>query len=124
MIARGSHINAIGAIVPARSEFAQDVFPRCDKIVVDSIRSVRELSAEFREHFGDDGNAWNTVQPISEVIAHDSMRPANSDLTLFKAMGMGTSDLALAVEILDRARAENKGHPLPDRVRTPPRLTG
>ena len=122
MIARGSHINAIGAIVPARSEFAQDVFPRCDKIVVDSIRSVRELSAEFREHFGDDGNAWNTVQPISEVIAHDSMRPANSDLTLFKAMGMGISDLALGIEVLARAEERGGTTTLPDRVRVPPRL--
>ena len=122
MIARGSHVNAMGAIVPARSEFAQDVFGRCDKIVVDSLQSVRELSAEFREHFGKDDNAWNSVRPISEVIAQDETRPANSDLTLFKAMGMGISDLALGLEVLARAEQRGGATTLPDRVRVPPRL--
>ncbi len=122
MVARGGHVNAMGAIVPARCEFAQDVFPRCDKIVVDSIQSVRELSAEFREHFGDDENAWNLVRPISEVIAQDAMRPANSDLTSFKAMGMGISDLALGIEVLARAEKRGGTTTLPDRVRVPPRL--
>ncbi len=122
MVARGGHVNAMGAIVPARSEFAQDVFPRCDTIVVDSVQSVRELSSEFREHFGDDDNAWNMVRPISEVIAQDTIRPANCDLTLFKAMGMGISDLALGIEVLARAAKRGGTTTLPDRVRVPPRL--
>lgn len=122
MVAHGSHINAMGAIVPARSEFAQDIFSRCDKIVVDSISSVRGLSAEFREHFGSDEKAWHMVCPISEVIAQDAMRPVNSDLTLFKAMGMGISDLALGIEVLARAEKRGGTTTLPDRVRVPPRL--
>jgi ornithine cyclodeaminase len=122
MIARGSHVNAMGAIVPARAEFAQDVFGRCDQIVVDSVHSVRELSAEFREHFGNDDSAWNSVRPIAEIIAQDAMRPANSDLTLFKAMGMGISDLALGIEVLARAEQRGGTTTLPDRVSVPPRL--
>ena len=122
MIAHGSHINAMGAIVPARSEFAQDIFSRCDKIVVDSIPSIRRLSAEFREHFCDNEDAWDAVQSISELVIQDAVRPVNSDLTLFKAMGMGISDLALGIEVL--ARAEKRGGTtiLPERVRIPPRL--
>jgi ornithine cyclodeaminase len=124
LVAPGSHINAMGAIVPARMEFADDVFDRCAIVAVDSLRGVRDLSAEFRGHYGDDEAAWAEVRTIASVIADQSGRPDGCDLTLFKAMGMGISDLALAVEILDRARAQNKGHALPDRVRTPPRLTG
>ncbi len=122
MVARGSHVNAMGAIVPARCEFTQDVFARCDMIVVDSMPAVRELSSEFRRCFGDDPNGWNTVRPISDLIAQGSTRPADSDLTLFKAMGMGISDLALGIEVL--ARAEERGGltMLPERVRVPPRL--
>ena len=122
MVAHGSHINAMGAIVPARSEFAQDIFPRCDKIVVDSISSIRGLSAEFREHFREDEEAWNSVQTISELVAQDTMRPANSDLTLFKAMGMGISDLALGIEVLARAVKQGSTTTLPERIRVPPRL--
>jgi ornithine cyclodeaminase len=122
MVARGAHINAMGAIVPARSELAQDIFPRCGMIVVDSMRAVRELSSEFRQCFGDDPDCWNAVRPICDMIAQDSTRPADGDLTLFKAMGMGISDLALGIEIL--ARAEKRGNvaTLPERVRVAPRL--
>ncbi len=122
MVASGSHINAMGAIVPARVEFTDDIFPRCGVIAVDSIRGVRELSAEFRSHFGDDDVAWQEVRTISSLIADNVGRPDGCDLTLFKAMGMGISDLALGVEILERARAGNAGHAVPERVRTPPRL--
>jgi ornithine cyclodeaminase len=122
MVAAGSHINAMGAIVPKRVEFSQDVFPRCGVIAVDSIRGVRDLSAEFGSCFGADEDAWQRVQTISTLIAADAGRPAGCDLTLFKAMGMGISDLALAIEIFERATARGAGHAVPERVRTPPRL--
>ena len=122
MVASGVHINAMGAIVPARCELAQDIFPRCGMIAVDSVTSVRDLSSEFRERHGDDEAGWNTVRPISEIIAKDLARPAGCDLTLFKAMGMGISDLALGIEVVTRAEKRGGAFTLPERVRVPPRL--
>ena len=121
-IAPGAHLNAMGAIVPARVEFAQDVFERCGVIAVDTMAGVRALSAEFRERFGDDDAAWEAVRPISRLIAEDVRRPAGCDLTLFKAVGMGMSDLALGIEVLARAEADGLGVPVPERIRVPPRL--
>jgi alanine dehydrogenase len=123
MLAKGSHLNAMGAIVPSRVEFNDDVFSRIDLIAVDSLRSVRDLSTEFRRHCGEDEAAWQEVRTIASVIAADETRPDGADVTLFKAMGMGLSDLALAIEVLKRARAQNKGHKVPDRVKLPARLT-
>ena len=123
MLAKGTHLNAMGAIVPSRLEFTDDIFDRADLIAVDSLRSVRDLSTEFRNHYGKDEEAWRDVRTIASVIAQDQSRPNGADLTLFKAMGMGLSDLALAIEILKRARAKNKGYPVPERVKLPPRLT-
>ena len=40
-------------------------------------------------------------------------RPAGADLTLFKAMGMGISDLALGIEILRRASEQRLGREFP-----------
>lgn len=122
MLAAGSHLNAMGAIVPSRVEFTDDVFDRADVIAVDSLRSVRDLSTEFRNRYGEDDAAWAGVRTIASIIAADETRPDGADVTLFKAMGMGLSDLALAIEILKRARARNIGHKVPDRVKFPPRL--
>jgi alanine dehydrogenase len=122
MAPRGSHLNMMGAIVPARAEFTQDIFPRCGVIAVDSVAGVRELSAEFRERFSNDASIWQKVTPISQLIAKGTTRPAGCDLTLFKAMGMGLSDLALGIEVLARAEKRGGSHRLPDRIRKPPRL--
>ena len=123
MMERGSHLNAMGAIVPSRVEFAEDMFSRADVLAVDSIQSVRDLSTEFRKHFADDEAGWGEVETISSIIAAGKKRPKDADITLFKAMGMGLSDLALAIEVLNRARAKNLGHKVPDRIKIPPRLT-
>ncbi len=122
MLAKGTHLNAMGAIVPARIEFTDDVFGRADVIAVDNFTSIRNLSAEFMNHYGEDEARWAKVRSISEVIRDNITRPEGADITLFKAMGMGLSDLSLAIEVYKRARAENRGHKLPERVKTPPRL--
>jgi len=123
MMATGSHLNAMGAIVAARTEFTDDIFDRADLIAVDNLGTIKHMSAEFVAHYnGDDDAGWNNVRTISELIRDDVTRPDGADITLFKAMGMGLSDLSLAIDIYRRARDENRGHPLPERVKTPPRL--
>ena len=122
MVAKGAHINAVGAIVPERAEFEPALLDRCAAVAVDNVAQVRNLSREFQEKLGEDERAWARVQPLSAVIAAGTRRPAGADLTLFKAMGMGISDLALGIEIYRRAAARGLGRPLPARVAAKPRL--
>ena len=136
MAATGAHINAVGAIVPKRVEFTADVFPRCAVVAVDSLAGVKELSSEFIDYFGSGraegaGGAglasWDQVQPISEIIANGQSRPParpparppDADLTLFKAMGMGIADLAVAAEVLKHCETSKTVHSLPERQRQP-----
>ena len=118
----GTHINAVGAIVPARAEFTADILVRCDSIAVDTVDGVKELSREFIDYFGSSsgaggGSSWDRVQPISQVIRHGKRRAADADLTLFKAMGMGIADLAVAIEVLKVAETRGLGQRIPERVR-------
>ncbi len=73
MLARGTHLNAVGAITPEREEFTQDVFARCDAIAVDMVESVKSLSAEFRKAFGE--GDWSRVRPLSDLVAAKWTRP-------------------------------------------------
>jgi len=120
MIAPGTHLNAVGAITPEREEFTQDVFDRVSAIAVDMVESVKSLSAEFQKRFG--SGDWSKVRPLSELVAAKVERPPGADITLFKAMGMGLSDLALGIEILSRVRAKGGGRAIPHPKPAQPRL--
>lgn len=120
MVAPGTHINAVGSISPEREEFTQDIFPRCAVLAGDSVPNIKLLSKEFKTYFKD-GN-WDAVKPICQLVGADATRPDGADLTLFKAMGMGISDLSLGVEIFRRAEAASAFRAMPHPVKVPPRL--
>lgn len=119
----GVHINAVGAITPERAEFEPSLLGRATVVAADSVPQVRKLSREFHEAFGAQESDWARVKPLSELVASNATRPADADLTVFKAMGMGISDLSLGIALLKRAREEGRGQPLPTVVRQAPRLT-
>lgn len=123
MLARGCHVNAVGAITPEREEFAQDVFVRCDRVAVDSVEAVKKLSKEFITRYAGEDDGWRQVIPLSQLLARGEKRRAGADLTLFKAMGMGVSDLALGTEIYERALQQGAGREFPQPQRARPRFT-
>ena len=123
MVRKGAHINAVGAIVPEREEFAQDLFPRVGLVAADDPETTRKLSKEFRTQYGAEGAAWQAVIPISRLVAEGKPRPQSCDLSIFKAMGMGVSDLALGMRIYRRAVDEGRGRALETPRKLPPRLT-
>jgi ornithine cyclodeaminase len=122
MLEPGAHLNAVGAIAPDREEFAQDVFDRATQVAVDNLPGVQQLSREFMTRYASRG--WDAVVPLSKLIASGRRRSDSDDISLFKAMGMGISDLALGVELLRRARERGVGRPIPQPKKAKARLTG
>ena len=103
MIAPGTHINAVGAIVPGRWELARSVFERADLVVADSVFQARKLASELIEFYGEDAASWAQLRSLADIIGSGTGRPPNADITVFKSLGMGISDLALAIEIYREA---------------------
>jgi len=122
MLEKGAHLNAVGAIAPDREEFAQDVFDRATRVAVDNLPAVQQLSREFMRRYASTG--WDPVIPLSKLIASGMRRSERDDLSLFKAMGMGISDLALGVELVRRVRERGIGRALPQPKKAKPRLAG
>jgi ornithine cyclodeaminase len=79
------------------------------------------LSKEFRDYFAEDDVAWARVLPVSGIVG-GAGRPVDADLTIFKAMGMGVSDLALGLEIYSRAVKAGRGRAFKSPERVAPRL--
>jgi ornithine cyclodeaminase len=122
MLAPGAHVNAIGAIALERAELLHDVFPRVRAAVADAPAQVRAFSREFRLWLGEADAAWRRVAPLASVVAGIVAESEQGDLTLFKAMGMGISDVALGTEVLRRARAAGQGRAIERPERVAPRL--
>jgi alanine dehydrogenase len=122
MLGKGAHLNAVGAIAPDREEFAQDVFARATLVAVDNLPGVQQLSREFMTRYASSG--WDDVMPLSRLIASGRRRSGADDVSLFKAMGMGISDLALGVELVRRARERGVGRAILQPKKLKPRLAG
>ena len=122
MVRTGAHINSVGAIVPSRAEIAQDVLPRCARIVTDSVSQAQKLSRELIEYLGKDSSGWSTVQPLSRIVADRASRSASENLTLFKALGVGISDLSLGIELYQKAIEDGLGYRFSSPQRVSPRL--
>ena len=113
MLAKGAHLNAVGAILPANAEFHQDVFDRVGFIAVDDVANAQQGSRELIEHFGcgERDTGWDQVHPLGEIIASGVKPSVGDDLSLFKSMGMGVSDLSVAIPVYERARRKGVGQP-------------
>ena len=123
MVIKGAHINAIGAILPSRAEIASDVLSRCTQIVADSVPQARKLARELINYFGaQDQEGWKQVRTLSNLVAHGESRRHNDNLTLFKSLGMGISDLALGIGVYEKARAKGFGKEFAHPEKVTPRL--
>ncbi len=115
MLPAGVHLNAVGAILPANAELHQDVVARAGFIAVDDVDGVQKASRELIDFFekGEGKGQWNRVHSLGKMIADGSRPPADADLTMFKSMGMGISDLSVAILAYERAREAAIGGSIP-----------
>ena len=112
-ISPGTHINAVGAIVPSRRELDEHAVARADTIVVDSLEQARDDAGELRAAVEAGLIDWSGVRGLEAVVDQPTAalrRPG--DVSLFKALGVGLSDVALGVEVLHRAGDAGAGRAL------------
>lgn len=117
MLSPGIHINAVGAIVPSRRELDAGAVGRCACVVADSVEQARNDSGELRAAVDQGLLAWDGVRELSDVLDTPTgdLR-SDTDITLFKSLGVGLSDIALGTEILRRAAEAGRGVTLPERL--------
>ena len=113
MLAGGAHVNAIGAITRERGELGRDLVGAADRVVADNPDDARRVSNELAERA--------SIEPLGAVVARRLPRTAAEELTVFKAVGLGLADVAIAAEVLSRAAARRVGRALDPAVRVPPR---
>lgn len=111
------HLNAVGAILPGKSEIKQDVMRQANLIVVDDKENALRGSQELRDLLGTELSAWGDIKVLSHLLSTQHTRLDDAGLTIFKGMGMGLSDLAVAGRVYELATQRGLGIALPAQTR-------
>ena len=113
-LAPGMHVNAVGSNALIRRELDEKAVGRASRICVDSrataVREAGDLLPALEKGRLHEGQ----LIELGEIVA--GVRPGRSDdrsITLFESQGMAIQDLAVARRLLDLARAQHFGTPLP-----------
>lgn len=110
----GTHLNVIGSNYLNKAEIDVTTVQRADHIVCDSVEACQREAGDFLPALEAGVTSWELMRNLADVVAGTATgRAVPEDITLFKSVGLAIEDVALGVKILERARAENMGRPLP-----------
>jgi ornithine cyclodeaminase/alanine dehydrogenase-like protein (mu-crystallin family) len=106
----GALVCAAGANAPTKRELDNVVLERASFVCCDSKEDARIESGDLIEPVATGVLDWLEVHELQEVVAGELPgRQADQDIVVFKSNGLAAWDLALAAELVERARARGVG---------------
>jgi len=106
----GTHINAIGAFTPSTREVDSETVSKC-KIVVDSIEAALEEAGDIIIPLKEGIiQRQNICAELGEIVTGRKRgRTSTEEQTLFKSVGLGVQDAAVAKLVLQKAQSLEVG---------------
>jgi ornithine cyclodeaminase/alanine dehydrogenase len=108
----GTHVVGMGANAANRREIDADIVLRASLLVTDDVNQAKMEAGEFIDLTKAGKLDWNKVKPLHEIMAAPSAAQPDGGITLFKSLGVGLEDAAVASIIYDRAMASGRFTPL------------
>jgi ornithine cyclodeaminase/alanine dehydrogenase-like protein (mu-crystallin family) len=108
----GTHVNGVGANAANRRELDPEIALKAALLVTDDIPQAKTEAAEFIDLANAGKLDWTRVKPLHEIVAAPGVPRDTSAITLFKSLGVGLEDVAVASIIYDRAVASGRFKPL------------
>jgi len=91
----GTHVNGAGAILPRMQELDAGVFAQAEIVVVDSPEQAAREAGDIQQALETSAVERDQLIPLSQAVA-DGPRGAGDGITVFKSVGVGLEDVALA----------------------------
>ena len=112
-VAAGAHVNAMGSNWANRREIDDATVQRADLIVADSVAQAQIEAGDLIIPATAGKLDWGRVQELHAVIAGNTPgRTNDQQITLFKSLGIGLEDIAVAARIYTLARERGVGEEL------------
>lgn len=113
-LAEGSYVAAVGSNWLTRAEIDSTVVRRADNIVCDSIVACQNEAGDFVDALQKGIFDWSRAVELADVVTGRAVgRGSPQSLTLFKSVGLALEDVAVGGKLLELARREGIGTPLP-----------
>jgi ornithine cyclodeaminase/alanine dehydrogenase-like protein (mu-crystallin family) len=112
-IGPGTHLNLIGSNFLAKAEADAETIRRANLLTIDSIEQGRLEAGDYARAFQDGAKSWADVVYFSRVVSgRHPGRESDADITIFKSLGLGIEDIAVAAKVLELAKAAGVGNQL------------
>lgn len=112
-ISPGTHINAMGTTFLGKSEVAPEVFQKTNLVVVDHRECARLEAGDLVEPLERGLVHWRDIRDLGPLlVGRYEGRTSPEQVTLFKAVGLGVTDICLGQAVLEQARKQSLGHEL------------
>lgn len=109
-LAEGCHVNLIGSNFLGKTESDVDVFRRASVVTVDSKDQAKLEAGDFVAPMNQGALHWTDVQELAPLlVGRYPGRESPRDITVFKSLGLGIEDIALAVRVVELARQQGLG---------------
>jgi ornithine cyclodeaminase/alanine dehydrogenase-like protein (mu-crystallin family) len=113
-LAEGTLVCAVGSNWLNRAEIDTAVVRQADNIVCDSVQACQNEAGDFVDALEKGVFEWTRAVDLCEVVSGRAVgRSRPESITLFKSVGLAIEDVALAVRLMELARAERIGTELP-----------
>jgi ornithine cyclodeaminase/alanine dehydrogenase-like protein (mu-crystallin family) len=114
-LAPGAHVTGMGANAADRRELDDQTILDAAVVCVDDPDQARIEAGEFIDLVAAGRLSWSTVRSLSDIVRSEHpARRSTTDLTVFKSLGIGIEDLALAAVVYRRALDRGVGSHHPD----------
>ena len=109
-IADGCHVNLVGSNFLSKAEADVRVFERAALVVSDSKEQAKAEAGDFVQALKDGTLKWSDVTDLSHILTGRYPGRQNaSDITVFKSLGLGVQDIAVAEVVYEKANAAGVG---------------
>jgi len=106
----GQHINLIGSNFIGKAEADIAVFRKATVVTVDSKEQAKAEAGDFVTALNAGMLHWSDILELAPLlVGRYPGREMPEDVTLFKSLGLGIEDIALAVRVVELARQQGIG---------------
>jgi ornithine cyclodeaminase/alanine dehydrogenase-like protein (mu-crystallin family) len=109
-VSDGQHFNLIGSNFLAKAEADTEVFRRANLVVADSKEQAKLEAGDFVAALNAGVFQWTDVLELAPVLlGRYPGRESPEGVTIFKSLGLGIEDIALAIRVVELAKQAGLG---------------